>query len=528
MEGRFGHSFADVRVHADSGAAAALGARAFTVGSDVAFARGEFAPRSADGRALLAHELAHVVQQGEGRRVEAERVPEAAAERAAARAAEAAMGGRPVEAPLATGLRVARQPKRAGREGPSLTEQGALLLRKYARILADVDRRGCSGLRLTVVNRGTALDPTVREVVGESGPRPAGLATLTETAAADVLRDFIENVVARPGVYELETGRDTRGVMGGRYRWNRVGNSPVRTPVPGPAVAVDPDSTIPDEVKQAMHDRQAWARQQQQVIASTIAEQDPTKLRNLVWYLAPFAMVKTVSKVGKATGMIESTEGMVSTAGRAERLAAEAKQARLAKIRAMAQERYVEGTARDVEIAEAESEVVARPPETPPVRVDPRVRGFAHEDVVLKFGDVRATPNWFRTIDGYVADSAARTYSYVEDGRTILVYERPDIVSHKSTTITDPQRLNAKIIKDLDGLRGFNRYRRENIEIVGAGRRRLVFTIDEEAALTGENVETLESWRRNLSDVQFEWYVSRGSEMVPGPQFVRALRLLEE
>jgi hypothetical protein len=160
--------------------------------------------------------------------------------------------------------------------------------------------------------------------------------------------------------------------------------------------------------------------------------------------------------------------------------------------------------------------------------VDPRVRGYAHEDVVLKFGDVRATPNWFRTIDGYVVDSAARTYSYVDEGRTVLVYERPNIVSHKSTTITDPKRLSAKIVNDLDALRGFNRYRRENIEIVGAGQRRLVFTIDEEAALTTENVETLEWWRRNLSDVQFEWYVSRGTEMIPGPQFAESLRLLDE
>jgi hypothetical protein len=67
MEARFGHSFADVRVHADSRAAesaGAVGALAYTVGRDVVFGAGRYAPGSADGRRLLAHELTHVVQQG--------------------------------------------------------------------------------------------------------------------------------------------------------------------------------------------------------------------------------------------------------------------------------------------------------------------------------------------------------------------------------------------------------------------------------------------------------------------------------
>jgi hypothetical protein len=66
FEPRFGRSFADVRVHHDSLSAAAAGvlsARAFTVGSHLAFAAGQYAPNSAAGRHLLAHELAHVAQQ---------------------------------------------------------------------------------------------------------------------------------------------------------------------------------------------------------------------------------------------------------------------------------------------------------------------------------------------------------------------------------------------------------------------------------------------------------------------------------
>ena len=67
MESRFGHDFARVRVHTDARAAEsalAVSANAYTVGQHVAFAAGRYAPGTADGKRLLAHELAHVQQQG--------------------------------------------------------------------------------------------------------------------------------------------------------------------------------------------------------------------------------------------------------------------------------------------------------------------------------------------------------------------------------------------------------------------------------------------------------------------------------
>ena len=66
MEGRFGHDFGHVRVHTDGPAAqsaAAVNALAYTVGSDVVFASGQYAPGTHQGQRLLAHELAHVLQQ---------------------------------------------------------------------------------------------------------------------------------------------------------------------------------------------------------------------------------------------------------------------------------------------------------------------------------------------------------------------------------------------------------------------------------------------------------------------------------
>jgi Domain of unknown function (DUF4157) len=91
MESRFGRDFSRVRVHTGGDAAAsarAVGARAYTYGSDVFFGAGQYSPGTYEGRGLLAHELAHVVQQ----RAPAPQNPalpgsEAAAEAKAGRAA---------------------------------------------------------------------------------------------------------------------------------------------------------------------------------------------------------------------------------------------------------------------------------------------------------------------------------------------------------------------------------------------------------------------------------------------------------
>ena len=69
MEPRFGHDFSRVRVHTDARAAEsarAVDALAYTVGHNVVFGAGQYAPGTATGRRLLAHELAHVAQQGAG------------------------------------------------------------------------------------------------------------------------------------------------------------------------------------------------------------------------------------------------------------------------------------------------------------------------------------------------------------------------------------------------------------------------------------------------------------------------------
>jgi hypothetical protein len=69
MEARFAHDFSTVRVHTDGAAAHAASehlAKAYTIGDDIVFGANQFAPSTHDGHRLIAHELAHVVQQRRG------------------------------------------------------------------------------------------------------------------------------------------------------------------------------------------------------------------------------------------------------------------------------------------------------------------------------------------------------------------------------------------------------------------------------------------------------------------------------
>ena len=105
MGSAFGHSFTDVRVHTGpraARAAAAVGAEAFTVGHDIAFRAGRYAPHSSRGIRLLAHELTHVVQQCGHVQAPHAHLPEShpadAGEREAEAVADAVTAGSPIGA----------------------------------------------------------------------------------------------------------------------------------------------------------------------------------------------------------------------------------------------------------------------------------------------------------------------------------------------------------------------------------------------------------------------------------------------
>jgi hypothetical protein len=118
MEPRFGHDFSRVRVHTDSHAAASareVNALAYTVGRDIAFASGNYQPATLMGRQLIAHELAHTIQQENAmpQPVQAFRLsrPDDASELEADQVANAALGRTSIAVQSSTPLVLARQPE---------------------------------------------------------------------------------------------------------------------------------------------------------------------------------------------------------------------------------------------------------------------------------------------------------------------------------------------------------------------------------------------------------------------------------
>jgi len=132
MESFFNTSFADVRVHVGP-EASSIGALAFTHGTDLYFAPGQYNPQTTQGQQLLGHELTHVLQQragrvrnplGSGVAVVQDRALEAEAERMGLRAASATV---PVQArPAGTGPVVASL-QAAGLRPNTVAASGAIL-----------------------------------------------------------------------------------------------------------------------------------------------------------------------------------------------------------------------------------------------------------------------------------------------------------------------------------------------------------------------------------------------------------------
>lgn len=127
MRSRFGSDFGDVRIHDHGQAAEAarlLRANAFTLGTDVGFAAGRYEPHSFAGRRLLAHELAHVVQQRGEPAGEPRGEP---LEAAADAAADAVAVGRPAAAQPRAPTAVACQPNTAPDPAPAVDDRNTKL-----------------------------------------------------------------------------------------------------------------------------------------------------------------------------------------------------------------------------------------------------------------------------------------------------------------------------------------------------------------------------------------------------------------
>jgi hypothetical protein len=206
MEARFGYDFSTVRVHDGAGAAAAadrLHADAFAVGDDLVFARGRYAPATHRGRELLAHELAHTVQQ-RGATREAPALDEGSTLEAEARGAgRAAANGVPAGPLAASALAVARAPANPEYfDDNELAEQVA----KYTEKLKQASYPGRSGdadwlerLKATLKQR-TAR----RESEAAAAKRPRKAASHHRTAGQERRASVLE---AESAIADLEVAQ---------------------------------------------------------------------------------------------------------------------------------------------------------------------------------------------------------------------------------------------------------------------------------------------------------------------------------
>jgi hypothetical protein len=184
MEATFGRSFGSVRVHDDSAADrlnARLRSRAFAVGDHIAFADGQYRPGTASGDMLLAHELAHTIQQGSGRARAGGGQEDRELERGADRAAIAAMSGqRDVGATLPpnTGLRVQRGP---------VVLAGALIVAEVGVDAAVVTEVGLVSTELVVADGAIVATTEVATPLIIESAAPVAIETVAPAATQAVV-----------------------------------------------------------------------------------------------------------------------------------------------------------------------------------------------------------------------------------------------------------------------------------------------------------------------------------------------------
>jgi len=218
METRFGAEFGAVRIHADATAAESartIGATAYAVGRDIVFGAGRYQPHSGAGQQLLAHELAHVVQQSRGGSTSPD------AEARADQAADQAAQGRLVSTQALGGAPVALQAKAddnlaadAGLPFPAKTLSGFALnsTALTPAHTADIDSLAWSiSLHLGMCKNGRATisivghtdrsgDEKLNEALGQS--------------RADIARQALIDALKKQGIGEDKFGEIACGSMG--------------------------------------------------------------------------------------------------------------------------------------------------------------------------------------------------------------------------------------------------------------------------------------------------------------------------
>jgi len=210
MEDRMGDSFGDVRIHTGSIAAAAceaINARAFTVGSHIAFNQGEYDPESARGQHVLAHELAHVRQQTGGAvsmlpqaGMELEIDPDPALEREAEDTAQRVMEGGElgIQCLRETAVHVQRLPDRVG-----MAEEWSI--GKMKTVFGETEDGDLDLDTTEVVKEGTVWGFLAHLMTNpETATAAAGAATvkeLVDQASKEQIRQLLDELDSETWIY---------------------------------------------------------------------------------------------------------------------------------------------------------------------------------------------------------------------------------------------------------------------------------------------------------------------------------------
>ncbi len=195
MGDRFGYNFSSVRIHSDhpaAGSAQDVNALAYTIGRDVVFAPGQYTPHTQSGQRLLAHELAHVVQQSSAQ-------AGGTLQRQTPRAA-------PVDANAQRIIDLAQDTSRP------ISERAVAVVRAIIDQYFPGDASKVSAITYGT-SRHTGLDTTY---VGRGA---------STTGSIDVAEEFVTNTVQRPFArrvlqvrHEIEHIEQVRSGMAGRSR----------------------------------------------------------------------------------------------------------------------------------------------------------------------------------------------------------------------------------------------------------------------------------------------------------------------
>jgi len=235
FEPRFGHDFSGVRVHTDARAAESartVNALAYTVGRDVVFGSGQYAPGAAAGRRLLGHELAHAVQQSESQIAAPINLTVAAADTKGEREAEAVEAALPLDRPLHSGLADRSGPMIQRKDDPPTPEERERQKHHAGSPLNAADKAQIAKLKiptsggtLTAFKEGprfvlhdTASVPSKKELANveagikkkgvKAGPLGVGYAAEVLTADAPVRQRGSLFEASRPTVTEYERGEN--------------------------------------------------------------------------------------------------------------------------------------------------------------------------------------------------------------------------------------------------------------------------------------------------------------------------------